>query len=1099
MRANRHLSEAIGIFTELGWAEAAIEQAPDLPTGTAEQRRLALSGLNTGDWDQAGVVGSETYGWANPTYTKTAMLALFAVKVGVDARRAAAILSGPGIVPDEVSFQVLAGRSPAFAAAFVQAACRSNRRPWEHAPSVHGGAAVRLVAHHNIAVPQNTEYLKDWAAFALAVITGDRSEIYPRERSVPTVEVIRSRFAEHAEAAGALAMNATGPFGRVVPAAVAQGWWGRDQAVELSFLALDSAQRPGDRKRWAEILTDHLEISDAELLARADALVPTLATGEAPLVERFAPRLIGGLPAEELGEVALVSLMANSRKAQKVVLKALAGRPAPTAEAAEMLAPRLAELASDSDPTLARAATELAQTWGVDCEPVGSPEPIRGLWQPTPPLWQVPDFDPGPLTAQALTEAAANLVGGPDTVDDISVDRFLTILVAVAHQDEAAARLALRGAKTRSDPGLRPVQAWLAQVSPRWGLDPEGHFYNTLTAREFAIFQRLGELPCLLSQPSRVDLRIRIDDLVARLVAYRDAGVDVVEADLLAALFRLDPADPGVLPAASELAIKVRLQSGAVMARTAGQILHDYLADPLVDPGLQFESGRWKFWASAKLTVPASLAGFPPRLASCWPDPFTFPGWGDSTMTGLHWSSEADRGLGLLARQVARRATPLPPGGALNLLAIQRSAHPAAAGDAATAVSEAWQRGLLQPGVADVTYLDWSDRRSNLAALAAALVMVADGGTLSVVWPILDDLLIASLRAVRMLAGTAEVVAAMASLLPEVDAAVAAGLAPAEALELPGVRELAARAGASRAVVLAGELAARLPAATVAVTGVAPEPQLVNEAFEALWPEAAGTLPAVTDEATLAVSWLDPDASSRQLRFDVTLPQYPEQRFQVTKRWVYDLEQEGQCEAESVPLDNPEARTPAWLHWDATDAALVAAANRNWREGKDGPLAGGSTPLSTTLVAISLGLTSQDGDASLDGMHLVRDLVSEGEIGWAAVRQAMGQLLAHSVFSPVRLARLLEDDPSLLPVLWPVLTEAIQVAGASDTALPRWLNRILDTAVLRAPHLAEAARRGRIPAQAAAWSGLAEIAARGGSSSAVAKARQLIGLLGLPD
>ena len=80
-------------------------------------------------------------------------------------------------------------------------------------------------------------------------------------------------------------------------------------------------------------------------------------------------------------------------------------------------------------------------------------------------------------------------------------------------------------------------------------------------------------------------------------------------------------------------------------------------------------------------------------------------------------------------------------------------------------------------------------------------------------------------------------------------------------------------------------------------------------------------------------------------------------------------------------------------------------------------------------------------------------------------------------------------------VLWPVLTESIAYAAAADGALPRWLNRVLDVASLCAPLLVEAARRGWIPAEAAALPGLADIAGRPGKSAAVVKARELLGVV----
>jgi hypothetical protein len=90
----------------------------------------------------------------------------------------------------------------------------------------------------------------------------------------------------------------------------------------------------------------------------------------------------------------------------------------------------------------------------------------------------------------------------------------------------------------------------------------------------------------------------------------------------------------------------------------------------------------------------------------------------------------------------------------------------------------------------------------------------------------------------------------------------------------------------------------------------------------------------------------------------------------------------------------------------------------------------------------------------------------------------------------------IEREMRALPVLWPLLTESIRFA-ASQQKPPSWLNRVLDVALLRAPVLRAASAAGRIPAEDAAWPGLAELASRSGSSAVLTKARKLVVELGL--
>ncbi len=816
VKLNPRLGPAIALFRELGWAQAPIGAALDLPLGTAEQRRIAVAGLASGQWSEFGALGNGRWGRISAIDVDETMLAIFAIRAGVDARRAVAIVPR---LDDELVARIVGERGPAFAVRFIDGVCRASLRMWEHSCSFHGGAAVRLVADLRLDVPQNVDYLKDWVALALEQVAIELRDANDG-RQPPRDPVTAWKFAEHLAAAAALGVPATGPFGQLVPRAVSGGWIERDAAVALGFQALDSAQRPGDRRRWAEVLVDDLAVRDDEVVARAEELVPALASGEPGVVERFAPILLRGVDEGRLGEVAMAGLMVGTRKAQRIVIDALARRPAPGREVVEVLGPRLCEMAGDKDRGLARAVASLVRAWEVPAlEPVAEVLAPRGLWRPTPPVWQVPDFDPGPLTAEALTEAAADLLPGAEEAVGLAVERLLVLANAVARTDPDGARRALRGVRDGVwVSGLRPVPAWVAEQPPTWGLDAtrtgRASAFPVLVAREYAVFQRLGAVPELLSQPSTVDLQVRVADLVERLGRYLAVGASATEADFFLALARLDAsgADGGLVGAVASLAVPVVRQDGVPLPSHAGQILGRYLSDPFVDPGV-VKRERTGDWWCADVVWPASLSEFPHRIRVGYGDP-TFaevPSWGDAAMTGVRWTGEIGRDLGVVARQLARRGQPLPPGACINLLAIQRPVHPAVAEDVATAVVEAWQRGILRPGVADVRFLDWSVTPGSLAALAKALVDLAGEGILSVVWPVMDDLIAASVTAPRLHAGTAELADALAGLLPEVVAAVAAGLAPAAALDLPGLRALAGRSGSSQAVRVARETVGRLP------------------------------------------------------------------------------------------------------------------------------------------------------------------------------------------------------------------------------------------------------------------------------------------------
>jgi hypothetical protein len=460
-------------------------------------------------------------------------------------------------------------------------------------------------------------------------------------------------------------------------------------------------------------------------------------------------------------------------------------------------------------------------------------------------------------------------------------------------------------------------------------------------------------------------------------------------------------------------------------------------------------------------------------------------------------------------RQVARRSAPLPPGAAVNFLAAQRSHTPGAAEDAMLAVTAVWERGLLRPGVADIALLDWSNEApSNLAALASALDGIARDGLLSVVWPVLDALVVASLKAPRLLAGTAEIAELIAAFLPETQFAVTQGLADQSALDLPGIRALARREGSSRAVTAAREVAAQLPPVEAAPTKDAPaELPVMDPPFDEVWPVRTKEALLIDDGVSMTVEWADPAAPTKLFLFTLTLPDVRDRVFHVVNRgWYYDLEDEGQCHAYAAMPDAAfafkmqDTEDSVYLHWDAKRKATVACDKRNWAGGTDGPLKGvKSPPLPLSLLTVVIGLLAQDGDAVYFAPRLLEKFIKSGQIDEKIIRKATQTLLQNPVVSPAKLVRRLEKDIKLLHVLWPMLIESVSAAGAlvaSGESPPVWVNRILDVALRYAPYLAEAAKREMIGAEDAAWPGLSDIAASKAKSTAVEKAKKLQAQIG---
>lgn len=412
------------------------------------------------------------------------------------------------------------------------------------------------------------------------------------------------------------------------------------------------------------------------------------------------------------------------------------------------------------------------------------------------------------------------------------------------------------------------------------------------------------------------------------------------------------------------------------------------------------------------------------------------------------------------------------------------------------------ERGLLRPGNADIALLDWSTGSpSNIAALALALDGIVREGMLSVVWPILDALVSTLMKEERIPAGTVELVEIIASLLPEVQFAIEQGLTDDTALCLPGIRKLANRGGTSRAVRVAGNIAALLPPMEIIPSKEKKSAPVMDPPFDKVWEKATETPLLIEDGVSIAIDWVDRKTSPRLFFFTLTLPGISDRVFQVMKdRWCHDLEYEGQCHAFASP-PNADAFVSyegehAWLHWDAEQNVMVACDERKLLIDKDN-LSRRMPPMqmSASLLTVLIGLVAQNGYMANNAPSLLYRLTRDGLIGEDIIRQVTRTLLQYPAISPAKLARALGKDVTLLHVLWPMLVEPVKFAGQGlieGRALPVWINRILDISMRYAPYLAEAAKRGLIPAEDARWVGLTEIASSKAKKPAVEKAKELL-------
>jgi hypothetical protein len=223
----------------------------------------------------------------------------------------------------------------------------------------------------------------------------------------------------------------------------------------------------------------------------------------------------------------------------------------------------------------------------------------------------------------------------------------------------------------------------------------------------------------------------------------------------------------------------------------------------------------------------------------------------------------------------------------------------------------------------------------------------------------------------------------------------------------------------------------------------------------------------------------------------------------VTEAWERGLLRPGVADVRLLDWSSKQpshlAALAAALNGAARDGLLaVVCEHRNWIEGNDGPLKSATPPpLPLSLLTVIIGLLAQDGDAIYFAPRLLEGFIENGQVDARVVQRAARTLLQSPAVSPAKLARALEKEIGLLPVLWPLLTESVKAAGervASGDKPPVWANRVLGTALRYAPYLAEAARQGFIPTEDAQWAGLSEIAASTAKSASVTKARNLLWL-----
>ena len=1161
------LESAVAIYRSLGYEETAYENILSLGIGTKEEQAIARDGLKSGEWVQVKQLSENSYGFAPVVDVDLKKLAVFAVRIGVEAKRAAIVI-GRG---DETALQAIMDRGENYAIRFISAAESGNRRAWEHSLSVHGMLCLKLLHRMNLPIPESVEYMKDWAAASAVILLGARKDhLFDDSFTLEKEEILR-RFIEHIEKGISLNMPATGPFPDLLFFGVENLLFCKEAAKEYIFDALYIAKRPGDRKAWVELL-DKLGCVEKDFTDRAENLIPLLGLGESPLLERFAPVLIENISEELLYPVLISCTSAKVKKTKKMLLNSVLKREKP--KSANDFAEWLFLYLQDEDQSIAGLAEKLALSWGLVLEQEESTKELQGLWRESPKLWEVPRFSLGDKTAESLTDMVSLLSDRKECVEDLLFEQFLALANQIAYKNPEEAKISLAGIPNSDSGTLWTLGRWARGIETKPVEESRQRFWQgekeivkieyreLLTMRRELLFRTMGQWPCLLSTPSFEDLSISIEDFLERLSLYRAEKFSYVsEPDLQLALTRLDMETfakedrSKCTEKLKEIDLKVQLPSGEFLQDEEGkdimlgELIAAYLQDPYVEP--DFFPGETPYW-KVELKMPESLKALPYRLSYSHNALFSiFPNWGDYSLTAVHRDFEVYHGQGIILRQLARRRKPLSKGALMNWIAVFGKLSDENAENALKANREAWERGLLLSGLADISYLDWSGGElSNLANLAAAMDFMANEGMLSLVWKAACDTVEQALKMPRILAGTAEIVKFLRDYLDEVILAVEKKLAPKEALEMKPIRILAGKSGSSKAVSYAKEILEKLVSIEIEQiqsdknaglrensgrkdhAALNEDISLINDKglrenqgtidntsksktiasvkppadFEKGWLPLPEGKELIEDHVTFRVKGLELRKNEKVFQFDLDLPEDSDCSYQVViAGWLYGLAHEGQVSGTKVDRRGDrngkiDAEKEVWLHYDKEKGKIVVSECRNWRGGNNAPLEGEATPYSKLFLSFVVALLAQDGDSIYGAKSLFKELVQAGTLSLKTVREITRLLLSYEEISPAKLVRIVEKESELLSICWGMLWECIKDAGSKTVETgkpPAWINRILDICIYYAAYLREAAKRGSISKEDALWPGLLEMANCSAKSTAVKKAKELAKVLGI--
>lgn len=793
MNLNPHLHEAVAIFKKLGWDKAELSEASTLPLGTPKQQKIARTGLATGDWGEDVLVEGEGWRWISAVDVNTKMLGLFATRVGVNARRALEVL--PGDAEEEVkeAIAVIAQRGEAFATDFVCAVTLTDSPGWGGFYDFHR-IAVHVALRMDLVFPRNKTFFTFWTQIVLGSFRASPAwkpqylwhAWFDAEEHAAPAQLLQPTFIACVQEAARYPSMA---LCLAIVGAYHHGWMDRHNTVSYALSCIAGAHTLWERGRLARLLFLELGLSVDDLLPHLNKVEELIATGDPAMVSRFALSLMPHVTGQNFVDIVLPALNCRTAKTTVAVLNRLITLPAPDQDIISILIPHIEKLLSTGHHTTIKKATKLLKHWN---QPVPEVQQCQRsyAWINPPQRWELPRFECGVASVEKLTHAVQTLekrvLINRLSAFDLKLERFLALANDLARTDPDAAKALL--SKT-------PIFNRICQI---WALGPNPHLRITtnylaelIERRVSELFAALGELPCLLSEPSFVDLSITACDFIARLQKYRDTGTPVLENDLLFALTRLNPDTftEAAITQIEQLDVALRHVERIPAEYTVAQVVKEYLtvdisSDPNCGEGLSY-------WTS--------------YIADLAKD-FREPDEGqDPELWQLQFRLICEHPVTDLTvdlHQMAHHGKPLTPHGAMLVFDCQRPSMGGTA-ETRTLLNTIWQRGLLHPGVADPDSLSYSYSFERLKELAVVLDDAAHDGMLSVVWPLLDALIGFSLNQDQLLPGTTQIVNLIEHLAPTVKKAVANKTAPHNSFDLPNLHTLAKRPEKDKAITAA--------------------------------------------------------------------------------------------------------------------------------------------------------------------------------------------------------------------------------------------------------------------------------------------------------